>query len=242
MHAIGHLVFRLLEEYLKSSHGGSATFWWWVCVIAALVAGFFFLICCAILAEQLWHRKRHGRFSDAKEFPKQLVATLVTFVVMCGAIYGVWSIASRPDQQKAIEAIHDLNGTVVQDDTRPDKPVVKVSLHSTQGTNWSQWTKFTDARLKNLMPHLQALPELRELDLSGTEITDEGLKYVKGLPNLKILELGWLLLDDPTPQLSSAAVDDLRRAMPGLEIRYAKAGDFGGIPFSLVRQMRRLRP
>jgi hypothetical protein len=222
MHGIGHFVGRLFSEYLKSSDGGSATFWWVVCVIAAPVAGFFFLICCAYLAVELWHRKRHEEFLDEKQFGQLLVATPVMFVVMCGALYGVWASASRCNQQKAIEAIHDIKGTVVQDDTRPGKPVVKVSLHFTYAPGLGYYMKITDAGLKDLMPHLHALPELRELDLSETVITDEGLQYVKGLPNLKILELGGVLGSNPRPKLTSAAVDDLRRAMPGTEIRYGK--------------------
>src|SRR6516164_5000490 len=77
-------------------------------------------------------------------------------------------------EQQVIAAIKKLGGRVELDETRPGKPVVRVSLEG---------TAVTDADLSSLAVFTQ----LRELDLSGTAITDTGLVHLKRLTQLRTL-------------------------------------------------------
>jgi hypothetical protein len=80
-------------------------------------------------------------------------------------------------QKGTVGAIEALGGTVTIDPARPDKPVVGVDLH---GANVDDdW----------LSRHLRDLPELRELDLAATKVTDEGLVHVGRLSELRGLNL-----------------------------------------------------
>lgn len=103
----------------------------------------------------------------------------------------------------------DLTGTAFADDglaqlsAGPELP----DLHALRLTG----TQVTDAGLQ----HLQGLPQLRELDLSRTQITDVGLGGLKRLTMLKHLTLEGL-----NERLSDAAVADLKRALPMLEVHW----------------------
>ncbi len=72
-------------------------------------------------------------------------------------------------------------------------------------------TKVTDAGLK----HLKGLTHLRDLDLSQTQISDAGLDELKGLTTLKHLTLRGL-----NERLSDAAANELKRALPMLEVHW----------------------
>ncbi len=76
-----------------------------------------------------------------------------------------------------IARIEDLGGTVMRENQQPDGPVVSVDLSDNQ--------KLKDDDLKLL----SSFPDLRELHLHGTTITDAGLKHLAGLTNLTYLGL-----------------------------------------------------
>jgi ankyrin repeat protein len=50
----------------------------------------------------------------------------------------------------------------------------------------------TDAGVR----HLSGMPQLRHLDLSGTQITDRGLEALRDLPNLDTISLAWTAITD----------------------------------------------
>jgi internalin A len=90
------------------------------------------------------------------------------------------SLVSRTyaDEEQAIAAIRRVapNTRIEKDKRQPDKPVVKVILGS---------PRIKDADLKNLV----AFKQLRNLALWQTGVTNEGLKTLAELDNLRRLEL-----------------------------------------------------
>jgi hypothetical protein len=61
----------------------------------------------------------------------------------------------------------------IRDETEPGKPVVGVVAHTPRfGHDEKKTRKLGDAEVK----HLAAFPQLRSLDLSGTEVSDAGKK------------------------------------------------------------------
>jgi Leucine-rich repeat (LRR) protein len=68
-------------------------------------------------------------------------------------------------------------------------------------------TNVTDDGLK----HLQGLTQLRTLDLSATNVTDAGLKHLQGLTELQILDLNGT-------KATGDGVKRLQRALPNCRI------------------------
>ena len=58
---------------------------------------------------------------------------------------------------------------------------------------------------------LKQLPDLRELHLEDTRISDAGLEHLKGLTNLQYLYLGWT-------KVTHAGVKKLQQALPNCRI------------------------
>ena len=57
----------------------------------------------------------------------------------------------------------------------------------------------TDAGVR----HLSRMPQLRHLDLSGTQVTDRGVEALRDLPNLETISLSWTAITDAgTPHLT----------------------------------------
>jgi hypothetical protein len=88
-------------------------------------------------------------------------------------------------RERAVAAFEQLGGKVETDTGAPGNPVVKVSLRCAASK---------DADLV----HLQAFPELRELNCEGCckrdetrRLTDAGLKHLEGLSRLEYLNLEW---------------------------------------------------
>src|SRR5262249_8739177 len=79
-------------------------------------------------------------------------------------------------EQQALATIARLRGRIVRDDSKPGRPVVTLSLGSTNAT---------DAHMKEIT----GLLELQTLDLSGTKVTDTGLKELSGFKQLRSLDL-----------------------------------------------------
>jgi internalin A len=90
----------------------------------------------------------------------------------------VQPIRAEEPAEQAVAHVQTLGGSVVRDEKRPGKPVVRVSL--------AFKAKVTDEDLKALAP----LTELTELDLQSTGITAAGLKHLAPLKNLAKLDLG----------------------------------------------------
>jgi putative heme-binding domain-containing protein len=130
------------------------------------------------------------------------------------------------DRDWAVAAVWSLGGRVEFDETDPRKPVVSVDLdfNYPHDADLAYFKGLTSLRTLKLhaavdvtdkgLRHLSALTELRELDLSRTEITGDGLRYLQNLKKLKILRLfGNRLLRDESlaylKNLSSLEVLDL---------------------------------
>lgn len=65
----------------------------------------------------------------------------------------------------------------------------------------------TDKTVKNLA----LVPNVEELSLSGTKVTDAGLQHLKTLTNLQQLNLG-------STKVTDAGVAELQDARPGCDI------------------------
>lgn len=75
-------------------------------------------------------------------------------------------------------------------------------------------TGVDDAKLAELAPHLAALPHLIDINLFGTDITDEGLKHLKNLQFLQRLELA-------ETEVTENGARALQKAIPECNISYS---------------------
>ena len=82
--------------------------------------------------------------------------------------------ASESARDKVVAEVQRLGGTVEFDESKKDKPIIKVDLHG---------TKVTDADLVVL----KNLKELRVLDLRLTHVGDSGVANLKNLTKLETL-------------------------------------------------------
>src|SRR5438093_293949 len=107
----------------------------------------------------------------------------VTVVVLAVALMAVELVSADDAEDKALAAIKKLSGRIVRDDKKPGRPVVSLSLGSTNAT---------DPDLKELT----GLTELQTLDLGGTKVTDAGLKDLAGFQQLHSLDLSGAIATD----------------------------------------------
>ena len=103
-----------------------------------------------------------------------------------------WRPSERPrralEQQAAVAAIEKIGGRVdyendeklVGGGTPNDKPFVYVTKVELSGIG--------NAELESLQKHLERLPRLKSLLISGS-VTDAGLEYIEGLHHLQTLNL-----------------------------------------------------
>ncbi len=98
--------------------------------------------------------------------------------------------ASSPEQdraserEKALEHIRELGGKYTVDDKQPGQPVVTVDL---RGRN-----NLIDSDLV----FLALIPEVQELNLSNTGVTDDCLEHIAALHDLKTLHLDVTKISD----------------------------------------------
>jgi hypothetical protein len=126
----------------------------------------------------------------------------------------------RTPQERAVQAIKAAEGEVSYDSRRPDKPVVRVSFRDARPGGLLGGA-LSDGDLGSLRPHLEALSQLRHLDLAHTELTDAGLVHLYGLAQLETLSLGGGFR--PT-RLTDAAVAKLRAALPHTKVYFYGGG------------------
>src|SRR5690348_500940 len=81
------------------------------------------------------------------------------------------------DEATAEEAINTLGGSAYWDAGRPDRPIIEVEFppFSQNLVGRGPSNQITDARLSILKP----LKELKTLRLTGTQVTDAGLKELR---------------------------------------------------------------
>ena len=97
-----------------------------------------------------------------------------------------WAADPKAEEAKAIAAIEKLDGSVTFDENSPGRPVIGVNL-----CGYESPVKAGDA----VMEHIKGLNQLRDLDLSGTRVTDAGLSNIKGLSRLQRLVLSTKVTD-----------------------------------------------
>lgn len=151
---------------------------------------------------------------------KLLSSMLSVLVVLSHVAFSLGN--STPEEEKAIEKIELLGGTVQRDDTSPSRPVIGISFRS-------------DARFSDQYLHLlRSFPQLKLLKLSGRkQITDAGMADIgkltglekldlatTGISDAKIMELANLQnlveLDLPYTSISAARETELIRRLPNL--------------------------
>jgi len=96
-----------------------------------------------------------------------------------GLLVCVLAAQAQDELKKAEAAIEKLGGEPVHRGFDPKQPVFKVEFTKDE--------KFDDAKMKEALPHLKKLPELRVLQFRGRKLTDKGLAYLKELPGLEDL-------------------------------------------------------
>ncbi len=128
--------------------------------------------------------------------------TLVIAITAFGVLFGTIGVRRYRDfkRKHAIEVIQETGGVVSAIDKGQN---TRVFL---QGKN------FTDDQLKHLAGYLRLIPELRELDLVRTPVTDKGLAHIKRLRQLRLLYLF-------ETQVSDDGIADLSQALPDLVIK-----------------------
>lgn len=143
-----------------------------------------------------------------------------------GLLFGT-PAATAAGEKEALAAIEKLGGEPVHVGLDATQPVFKVEF--------SGKPKFSDDDLKKAVPHLKELPDLRELQLGFTKVTDKGLAHLKDLKHLKGLGLaGTAVTDKGLEQLkglteleslnlmatkvTDAGVADLKKAIPKVEV------------------------
>jgi hypothetical protein len=182
--------------------------------VLALVAALLLILGVALIAYSVWGiRKRRPGVGAEPCWP--LLASLCIGPALVAA--GLW-IAFGPDwrspAEQAAAAIERLKGEITRDDIAPNKPIIKVSFRDS-----IYRLRFLDnADLASLSPHLAALPELRELDLVHTSITDQGLQNLKSLTQLKVIQLGdsW----GAHRGVTRDGVEELRKALPQTQVYF----------------------
>ncbi len=78
----------------------------------------------------------------------------------------------RADEEAAIKALGTLGANIERDDKQPNKPVVKVFFPNCQVPNGG-------------MKEIKEFKQLKELTLTNSAITDEGLKGIGELKQLQ---------------------------------------------------------
>src|SRR5438128_1730523 len=127
----------------------------------------------------------------------------VLLVLGCYLPHGpfLWANECKTAQQRAVAEIHNLGGTWEVDQKTPDNGVIAVNLADLiiENRNLAALKDFPNLQVLSLagskiitndgLRFLPALPQLRSLDLKDLCIGDDGLKYLEGLSGLRILDL-----------------------------------------------------
>jgi Leucine-rich repeat (LRR) protein len=129
-------------------------------------------------------------------------------------------------KDRTIAEVERLGGKVKLDETRPDKPIVKIDLHNTQ---------VTDSDLAFLVHGKKDLNELRYLDLRLTKIGDAGVAKIKGLRSLQTLNLFRTQLSDQ----GLSYIKNLKQ-LQTLLIGGTKVTDAGLVNLKSMKELKKL--
>jgi len=154
--------------------------------------------------------------------------TLLVLVTACAGIFALWRAEVRRDarEQAAVASIKWLGDSVQYSDRAPGwlRRVVGPNrlrmLHTVVGIQFAPGgmhlgdgytAGIYDARLAEMQAAIEQLPNLEELDLSDSTITDEGLKALDNVKTLKRV----VLVNAP---VTEAGVEALRRTHQDLVV------------------------
>jgi hypothetical protein len=165
--------------------------------------------------------------------------SLLIFTALC-AIPCAWlgnRIEQKREESEAVAAIEKSGGDVRYDcDAKCAEPPGPAWMRQLLGEHFFceveyAWLRGGDAE----MAHLDGLPQLKYMDLRGTELSDAGLAHVKGLNQLDELDLGdtevtdaglkhlngmaqlkWISLR--RTKVTDAGVNDLQKDLPNCGI------------------------
>lgn len=119
---------------------------------------------------------------------KLCMAALLLLTLACAAY----------PSDRIVAEVNRLGGKIEFDETRTDRPIIKIDLHSTQ---------IKDSDLSFLNDERKALEQLRYLDLRLTHIGDAGVHHLRRLTSLQTLNLFRTNLSD----IGLADLKDLRQ-------------------------------
>ena len=106
--------------------------------------------------------------------------TLCLSILVLLTLSGTALAETGSKKAQVVTEVTKLGGKVEFDETRVDKPIIKIDLHSTQ---------VTEADLALLNEARKDLKELRYLDLRLTHIGDAGVAHLRNLDSLQTLNL-----------------------------------------------------
>jgi hypothetical protein len=128
-------------------------------------------------------RKKKNKKVAAKEVNPLHVLLVVAGVLVVGLATGLFFLIQRGtfskpkiDPDQVLADLQKMPARVVRDESRPDRPVVAITI---SGERYDAW----------VLDKLVAFPELRSLDLNGTLTTDVILEHLRNVTSLKKLGL-----------------------------------------------------
>ncbi len=119
---------------------------------------------------------------------------LIVGLLATGSDVAVWAQAAQETTDSVEAQIKALGGRVVRDDSSTARPIIEVTIQS---------ARLTDETLASLREPLRGLPHLRRLTLMSTHVTDDGLRTVAALPQLRELRLNCHITGSGVPALKA---------------------------------------
>lgn len=121
-------------------------------------------------------------------------AALIAALLAAGPDVAVWAHAASETTDAVEDQIKAVGGRVVRDDSSPARPIIEVMIQS---------ARLTDETLASLQEPLRGLPHLRRLTLMSDHMTDEGLRTVAAIPQLRELRFNCHITGCGVPALKA---------------------------------------
>jgi hypothetical protein len=138
-------------------------------------------------------------------YRKTMVLFAATGILLVAGVFAAWmAIRQRDRRVEDVRSVVESLGGYVSVSNRRGQLDVELG-----GTN------VDDESLRMLEPKLLVLPDLVEVNLYGTKITDEGLKYLSELTSLQVLQLRGT-------RVTERGVQNLQKQLPYCQISYGR--------------------
>ena len=119
---------------------------------------------------------------------------LIAGLLAAGSDVAVWAQAATETADAVEDQIKAVGGRVVRDDSSTARPIIEVTIQS---------ARLTDETLASLREPLRGLPHLRRLTLMSAHVTDEGLRTVAAIPQLRELRFNCQITGSGVPALKT---------------------------------------